>query len=42
VGVIYVLGPEKVGYEREENDMKTIRSWKKKVIGTERRSKSAT
>jgi hypothetical protein len=28
--------PEKVGYAREENVMKTIRSWRKKVICRER------
>jgi hypothetical protein len=33
---------KKVGYAREENVMKTVRSWKKKVICRERRNDSAT
>jgi len=34
--------PEKVAYAREENAMKTVRSWKKKVMCRERRNNSAT
>jgi hypothetical protein len=34
--------PEKVGYAREENVKETIKSWKKKVICSERRNNSAT
>ena len=34
--------PEKVGYEKDENVMKTIRSSKKKVICRVRRNNSAT